>query len=152
MSNSRKFTIVQKIIAFIKGGDESKIVSFLEMIERQSKNDVKKLKMNLVRLEQDHDVALQEIDDKITDTQLRVSEAYFNIDVEKIQTKESQKTYMEVYMRNISQEENELQRLIESREKAIESYNDKKKSYNEQITKIEARVAKILQEEGNSNE
>ena len=146
MSN-RKFTIVQRIIAFIKGGDESKIISFVEMIERHSKNEVKKLKMNLVRLEQDHKMSLEEIDDKIEDTELRVSEAYVNIDVEKIQTKESQKSYMEVYMRNISQEENELQRLKETREKVIESYNDKKKSYNEQIEKIEARVAKILQEE-----
>lgn len=146
MSN-RKFTIVQRIIAFIKGGDESKIISFVEMIERHSKNEVKKLKMNLVRLEQDHKMSLEEIDDKIEDTELRVSEAYVNIDVEKIQTKESQKSYMGVYMRNISQEEDELKRLQETREKVIESYNDKKKSYNEQINKIEARVAKILQEE-----
>lgn len=51
------------------------------------------------------------------------------------------------YVKISSQEEDELKRLQETREKVIESYNDKKKSYNEQINKIEARVAKILQEE-----
>lgn len=145
MSN-RKFSLVAKIKALLNLGDEGKLESFFTIIERESNNRIKQLQQNIKKAELDHELQLSEFNDKIADAELESTDAYTDVDMDMLETKTSQKEYMEIYLNNIRRKENALNDLIERKKRLEENHKERIDSYNNDIAKIESRLEKILVE------
>lgn len=83
----KKATFVEKVLTFLKGGDEAKIAKF-------QKGTVKYLKKQIVELKDDS----AQLRDKIEDAKEELNEAVLNIDLDRIKTTEEREAYTRDYI------------------------------------------------------
>lgn len=145
MSN-RKFPLLEKAKAFLNLGDDGKMYSFWLKIEKDAKSKIKQLKANISKLDLDHEIALDKLNEQLEDAKEALEHAYINIDVKSIQTNTAQDDYLKTYLGNIAAKESVIERLEKNKESLIEAYNTTKEAYQNDIKKIEAKAAKILAE------
>lgn len=86
----KKQTLKDKILAFLKGGDEAKISRFEVQIEKFIDNQIDLRHLQIADLEE-----------RLEDQEQNTQEAITNVDVNKIQTIESTKAYCEVYLKKL---------------------------------------------------
>jgi len=110
----QKNTLVTKVMAFLKGGDEAKVSRFSGKLEKYIDKQI------AIRKE-----AIETINEKIIDAQETVTEAVTNIEVSEIQTAEKVETYCETYVSNL---DNKLSVISE---------------LEEQIEEIEGQVSRL---------
>jgi len=146
MSN-RKFSLVTKIMAIFNLGEEGKLHSFFEQIEKSAKLDIKKLEQNIKKAELDYEITMQSLNDNIEDAKQALDNAYVDIKIEELETNISQKRYMETYLRNIKDKEQRVESLEQEKKDTIEAFEKSVGEFRKSISTIESRLDKILAEE-----
>ena len=107
-------TLVSKIAAALKLGDEGKLQSFMDRIIRDSNREVTRLSQNLSTEKISYDHSLEKLNDDLADAKQALEDAYMNVDVARIGTNADQDAYKATYLHG-----------IEEAEKAIESVQDR---------------------------
>lgn len=146
MSN-RKFSLVTKIMAIFNLGEEGKLHSFFEQIEKKANLDIKKLEQNIKKAELDHEITMQSLNDNIEDAKQALDNAYVDIEIDELETNISQKRYMETYLRNIKDKEQRVESLEQEKKNTIEAFEESVEDFKKSIATIKSRLEKILAEE-----
>jgi hypothetical protein len=143
--SSSKFAIVRSICALLNLGDEGKLDSFFTKVDKQLKNEITLLKKEMDTKEFISKQTLEELEDKLEDANVSLEEAYLQVDVDKIQTKEDQSIYVENYLENIDRKKTEvisledrIKTLKESFEKDVIKDSNEIKCLEERLKNISA--------------
>ena len=118
MSN-RKFSLLEKAKAFLNLGDDGKMYNFWLKIEKDAKSKIKQLKANISKLDLDHEIALDKLDEQLEDAKEALEHVYINIDVNSIQTNTAQDDYIKTYLGNIAGKESVIEQLEKNKESLI---------------------------------
>lgn len=107
-------TFVEKVIAFLNGGDNAKVSSF-------QKDTVKYLKGQIEICNKEND----ELADKIVDSNEELQEMILSVDLAQIAKTDDRKAYVPVYVRNINAKNKAIKALeasIEANKEAIANF------------------------------
>ena len=142
-ASTSKFSIVRAISALLNLGDNGKLDSFLARTVKTLNTEAKVLKNNLNTLEFNHQQELDGFEDKIADAKESLAESYLNIPVDRVETNATQIAYMDSYLNGIEAAEEDVERLENRKERAIEAYDVAVKDVNEQVVSLNKRVKTI---------
>ena len=121
----KQTTFVQKVTAFLKGGDEAKLARFDSKLRKYFQ---KQISMRNDKIEN--------LQDKIVDSKEVLSEVILGVDIDKINSTDGAESYCVSYVRKV-QEGNE----------AIESFEDQVLDLKEEVADLEKLVTLIYGEE-----
>lgn len=108
----KQTTFVEKVLAFLKGGDEAKVVRFESKVVKYLKKQIAQRKDELESLE-----------DKVTDAKEALAEVVVNVDVNRINNTDSTEDYAVTYVSSVDEAMEEVEDLeseIEGLEAEIE--------------------------------
>lgn len=134
-------TLVSKIAAALKLGDEGKLQSFMDRIIRDSNREVTRLSQNLSTEKISYDHSLEKLNDDLADAKQALEDAYMNVDVARIGTNADQDAYKATYLHGIEEAEKAIDRIEERITHLKEVYSKSKKDITEQINAYKARIA-----------
>lgn len=140
-----EFSISRIVCTLLKLGNGGKLDSFLSRVIKTLKKEITILKKNLDTLKFTHEQNLEDLDDKLSDAKESLQDSYFQIDVDRIATNESQKAYEETYLENIDKHQAVVNKISKEIEKAIETYNIKVVDIEEEINSRQTRIDVISQ-------
>jgi DNA repair exonuclease SbcCD ATPase subunit len=143
MENTKTSGIVAKIMTILNLGEEGKVGSFFNGLEKHYTSSITELEHNLQSLELRYASDSNKLQDSLTDAKEDLENAWLQVDVEKIQTREDQRNYIKVYNNNISRATAVVEGLEDDLEKLDKSHNTAIEDINNQITEYKARLAKI---------
>jgi hemerythrin-like domain-containing protein len=92
---------VEKVMAHLQGGDESKVIKFQSAVKRSCDSQIREIELENIKLKE-----------RIEDAQGEIDEAMLNVDVSRIQTTDSRESYVWEYLE-----------LLESKEKKVAGYS-----------------------------
>lgn len=110
-----KKTLTEKVLAFLKGGDEAKLTRFENKLEKYFDKQIKTRQDNISSLQ-----------DKLVDATEELDETVLNVDLDKVNKTESAEDYCSVYVRAVKEKQdviNNLNAEIEILEEEIETLN-----------------------------
>lgn len=142
--STSKFSIVRAICAALNLGDEGKLDSFLDKVVKQLKTEITVIKKNQDTREFMHDQNLSELEDKLADAKDALTESYLAVDVDKIQTKESQNSYIDVYLNKIDSKKKAVKFIEDQIKDAKEEFNKTTEDFNAEIASLEERLSVIV--------
>lgn len=86
----KKLSLTQRVLVFLKGGDEAKLQRFEGKLDKYFEKQIKN------RTE-----AISNLEDKITDAQEELNDAILQVDVDRINKTEGAEDYCVVYVKKI---------------------------------------------------
>jgi len=128
-----KFAIVRKIEALLNLGDTGKLDSFAGRVVRTLDREIASLEKNKSTNKFNFKQKLEDLQDNLEDAQAALEDAYVNIPVDKVQTNQAQKDFVDSYLYGIGSAAEEVERI----EKRI---SDAKGEHREQINDLDARI------------
>lgn len=141
--STSKFALVRAIARLLNLGDEGKLESFFERVNKRLKKDNTLLTKNLENLKFNHEQTLDALKDKLEDTNDALEAAYTNVDVSSIQTNGQQEQYVETYIDNVDSHlarvqsvEKEIERENETYEKAAQKIQDQIDSNTKRLSVV----------------
>jgi predicted nucleic acid-binding Zn-ribbon protein len=134
-------TLVSKIAAALKLGDEGKLQSFMDRIIRDSSREVTRLTQNLSTEKISYDHSLEKLNDDLADAKQALEDAYMNVNVTRIGTNADQDAYKATYLYGIEEAEKAIDRIEDKITRLKEGYSQSKKEITEQINAYKARIA-----------
>jgi predicted nucleic acid-binding Zn-ribbon protein len=134
-------TLVSKIAAFLKLGDEGKLQSFMDRIIRDSNREVTRLTQNLSTEEISHKHTIEKLNDDLADAKQALEDAFMNVDVTRISTNADQDSYKTTYLGGIEKAERNIDIIEDKIADAKASLMETKKQITEQINAYKARIA-----------
>lgn len=143
MENTKTSGIVAKIMTILNLGEEGKVGSFFNGLEKHYTSHISKLEHNLKSLEFKYNSDVDNLNDCLADAVEDLENSWLYVDLEKIQTREDQKNYINEYNTNISRATAIVEGLEDDLEKLEKSHNTSIEDINNQITEYKARLAKI---------
>ena len=114
-------SFVENVLAYLQGGDESKVLKFQNGVEKYLNRQIKEIEDQS-----------EEFVDKLEEAKDELKEASLNVDVSKIQTTDDRKVYIEQYID-----------LLESKEQKIINL-EKKIKENNLLIDLRKRQLKLL--------
>jgi archaellum component FlaC len=135
--------IVAKVLALLKVGDEGKISSFYSKLESDFTREIKAIKHNIAGTKLEYDNYAQTLAEQLEDYTAAVEDAWLNITADQVATNALQESFKSSYLRQIANAEAKVQSIEESIKDAKEEYEATMKDLNDQISKYEARLAKL---------
>lgn len=114
MSTSKSF--IQKVVDFLKLGEEGKITRFQKYVSKDVNNQIK------ARNEQ-----IEDLREKINDANDRKQEYLVNVDMERLNSTDNTKAYSSQYIRGymaIQEEINNLNEQITTKETEIKGFTE----------------------------
>lgn len=134
-------TLVSKIAAALKLGDEGKLQSFMDRIIRDSSREVTRLTQNLSTEKISYEHSLEKLNDDLADAKQALEDAFMNVDVTRIGTNADQDAYKATYLRGIEEAEVAIDRIEDKITRLKDEYSNSKKEITEQINAYKARIA-----------
>lgn len=130
------YKIAKRIQATFNAGSEGKLNNFFSKLEKELNRDIKALEQNKKNLEFNHQVAVDELTDRIEDLKEVEASSYLNIREEDIINNAAQTSFMEVYCSRIKEASDNIL-------KAEELLETEKGNYTSEIEKIDVKINKI---------
>lgn len=145
MSNKSKTpqTLVEKIKAKLKLGEDGKLMSFFERLNRNLERKLQALIQKKNNLVFNFENRLQELNDAVEDARQNVTDVYESADVTRMTTNASQDEYMTEYLSAIDRAEAALESAENAVKLAQELHNSELGALNKQISALEARIARV---------
>lgn len=143
MEKTKTSGIVAKIMAIQNLGEEGKVGSFFYGLEKHYNSNISKLEHNLTSYKFKYDSEVDAIQDRLADAKEDLENAWLNIDLEKIQTREDQKEYINEYNNSISRAIAVIEGLEDELEKLEKSYKETVETTESQIYEYKSRLEKI---------
>jgi predicted nucleic acid-binding Zn-ribbon protein len=145
MSNKSKTpqTLVEKIKAKLKLGEDGKLMSFFERLNRNLERKLQALIQKKNNLVFNFENRLQELNDAVEDARQNVTDVYESADVTRMATNASQDEYMTEYLSAIDRAESALESAENAVTRAQESHNSEVEALNKQISALQARIARV---------
>jgi len=140
---SMKLSLVARILAKFKIGDEGKYNSFFLKLIKDEERAISELKHNINAEKLYHTAVKELLENKIEDAENVLDNVYLEVNPEEIQTNAQQEEFKKVYWTNIDLAEKQLTRLTKELTDVKENHERTLKEINEQISKRQARIAKI---------
>jgi hypothetical protein len=138
-----KFSIVRSICALLNLGEEGKLESFLDKVIKQLKKEITVVKKNQETTAFLHEQTLEELNDKLVDAQDALKESYLSVNIDAIQTKEQQNSYIDTYLNNVDKKKAAVLAIEARIEDATEAYNKKAEAFSAEVSSLEERLAVI---------
>lgn len=138
-----KFSIVRSICALLNLGEEGKLESFLDKVVKQLKKEITVVKKNQETAAFLHEQTLEELNDKLVDAQDALRDSYLSVNVEAIQTKEQQNSYVDTYLNKIDAKKANVTAIETKIEQVTEAYNKKAEATANEIASLQERLDTI---------
>ncbi len=143
---TKSMTLIEKVIANIKGGDEAKklrVVKFFERLRKSEEKEIKKLEANLSSVKLQYEIDKEDLEGKIEDYEEKVSDAYEDVSADDIKSNAAMEAYAATYWSNVRTAEENLE-YYEAKLESLKNANKEDIKYiKEQIAKHKARIEKI---------
>lgn len=147
MSSKAKFSIVRVIMTMLNLGEEGKISSFFLKVEKRLKREINILSRNLETVKSQTEQRIEDLTDQLQDANDTLNQAYYHVDLDNLQTNESQSNYVEIYLDNIDSKLEQVRRIQKQIEEEKDNFEKFKKETEEQITSLQKRIDIITKEE-----
>ena len=147
MSSTTKFSIVRAIMAMLNLGEEGKLSSFFSKVEKKLKREINILSRNLETVKAKYEQKIEDLTDQLQDANETLNQAYYHVDVDTIQTNESQSNYVDVYLDNIDEKLMVVKSIQTQIEREKETFEKFQKETEEQIISLQKRIEIITAEE-----
>lgn len=141
-----KFPLVRAIKAFLNLGDEGKLESFFQRVNKTLKKENTVNTKNLENLKFNHEQNLETLKDRLEDANEALDRAYMNVNVDRIQTNEQQEAHVDVYLAQIDTQLAVVSGIEKEIEEAKERYTEEAKEIQDQIDSNKKRLAKVGEE------
>lgn len=138
-----KFSIVRSICALLNLGEEGKLESFLDKVVKQLKKEITVVKKNQDTATFQHEQILEELNDKLVDAQDALADSYLNVNVDSIQTKEQQNSYIDIYLNNIDKKKAAVLAIESKIDDTVEAYTKRSEAATAEVASLEERLAVI---------
>jgi len=138
-----KFSIVRSICALLNLGEEGKLESFLDKVVKQLKKEITVVKKNQDTAVFLHEQELEELNDKLVDAQDALKDSYLSVNVDAIQTKEQQNSYIDTYLSKIDAKKAAVIAIEARIEDAVEKYNKKFEASTAEVASLTERLDTI---------
>lgn len=138
-----KLKIVAKVLALLNITEEGKIENFFMKQRKSLEKDIKNLNKNLDTLKDQHQDAIEDLNEKLEDARVRVTEAYTSVKVEDIDTNEKANQFADLYWNRIEIAENEVKRLEKQIEDSEKAQQELIESIQKEITERQRRLDMI---------
>jgi ClpP class serine protease len=138
-----KFSIVRSICALLNLGEEGKLESFLDKVVKQLKKEITVVKKNQDTAVFLHEQTLEELNDKLVDAQDALKDSYLSVNVDAIQTKEQQNSYIDTYLSRIDAKKAAVLAIEAKIEQVTEAYNKKAEASEAEIKSLQERLDTI---------
>jgi glutamine synthetase adenylyltransferase len=142
MSKSQK-SLLDRIKATLKIGDEGKVQNFIDKQTSLLKRDVKSINQNISILENEYSNKMEDFTDQIEDAEQAVINAYEAINPEDLKNNSSTDEFAKKYWANIEDCERTLKALNKMVENYKESYSTKLENFKLQIAERERRIKNL---------
>jgi hypothetical protein len=145
MSNTVKTpqTLTQRIVAFFNLGDSGKIQSFADRAQKSIDREIRNLETSSKILVQQHEVAVEKLNDQIADAKDSVETALMNVSPDQVATNALQEAYLPVYLKGISRAEEAVESLEGQMKSLEDNHNKELAAIEKQIASRKARLAQI---------
>lgn len=147
MSSKAKFSIVRVIMTMLNLGEEGKISSFFLKVEKKLKREINILSRNLETVKSQTEQRIEDLTDQLQDANDTLNQAYYHVDLDNLQTNESQSNYVDVYLDNIDSKLKQVRKIQKQIEEEKDSFEKFKKETEEQIASLQKRIDIITKEE-----
>lgn len=141
-----KNPLVRAIKAFLNLGDEGKLESFFQRVNKTLKKENTVNTKNLENLKFNHEQNLETLKDRLEDANEALDRAYMNINVDRIQTNEQQEAHVDVYLAQIDDQLRVVSGIEKDIERAKERYTEDAKQIQDQIDSNTKRLARVGEE------
>jgi hypothetical protein len=138
-----KFSIVRSICALLNLGEEGKLESFLDKVVKQLKKEITVVKKNQDTAVFLHEQTLEELNDILVDAQDALKDSYLSVNVDAIQTKEQQNSYIDTYLSRIDAKKAAVLAIEAKIEQVTEAYNKKAEASEAEIKSLQERLDTI---------
>ena len=135
--------IVAKIMAMLKLGEEGKIGSFFSRLETDFNRQIKAIRHNITAAQFEYEQQIEHLKERLQDAEAAVEDAWMNIKAEDVTTNAAQDVFKHSYLEKIADAEHNVERIKQQLEDAKDEHKEQLDDLNEQISKYEARLAKI---------
>ena len=144
MTNVVEFAIVKRIMSILKLDEAGKISKFFESIVKDAKRAIAQLESNKKSLALQYEIDVDQHNEKIEDAAGIVETAYDNVTLEDIKTNADIESFKTRYLHNVGVAEKSLKSAEKALERYKENYAKQVEEIDEQITKYQARIDKII--------
>ena len=136
-------SLVGRIVAAIKGGEEHHVTDFVSKLEKQLEKNIKNNKLNIETKKAKFEQKLEELKDKAADRLAEAEDVLVDIDPEMIKTNDARRNYISVYLENVdraTERADKAQAQVEDAEKeqkaAIDDLQDQIKADEELLARL----------------
>lgn len=146
MENTTKTTatgIVAKIMAFLKLGEEGKIISFFERLRKNLKRQIEVNKRNKENLVFNNQAKVDKLNDDLEDAKATLEQTYLNVPVESVSTNADQEAFESIYWSKIEKAESEISRIKKQLEDNEISFKKQIESIDKTIAELQYRLGQI---------
>lgn len=139
----KKLNIVDKVMAFLKVGEEGKINSFFINEVDRLENDIVMLEHEKASLELNNSRAIKELEKEKEDLTKELEEAYLTVVPEKVATNKLQREFSEEYWDNIEKCGLALENVGDRLKALSEKYEEDLDKLTTQITRRKGHIKKL---------
>jgi hypothetical protein len=123
MSSAKKLTTVQRWIAQLQGGDESKLKIFYDKVVKAVEKEVSMLKRKADSQKVNYNDLLDVLSDKLVDAKQELTYAYDEVDPAKIKSHGEAESHVSVYLEKLARCKANVKAIEQEIAKAGEYYN-----------------------------
>lgn len=134
---------VEKVLALFKAGDKAKLQSFFDRELKKLERSVQARNRNIENLQFKLQVDIEKLDDQLVDAVQGVEDAYQAITPEDVSTNAACDSFSTAYWANVKSAENEVTRLENQIKYNTEAVEKQIEAEQEEIDRLNARIAKI---------
>ena len=147
MSNKKTSqTLTEKVLAFLKLGDDAKIRSFFDKQVKVIQRSIKNIESEKLTLERQYSIDQEHLQEQLEDAAEAVNAAYLNITVDNVSSNEKQAEFANVYWSGVEKAENKV-KSIQSRIKSLEeTYTSDIKRLDSEIATYNSKLSNLLGE------
>jgi len=142
-ATSRVKNIVDVILAKLNITERGKIENFFMKQRSELNKEIRDLTKNKKTLIDDHQDAVEDLNEKLADAQVEVEEAYTAVTVEDISSNEKAKAFANNYWDNIEVAEQRVEGIKDQILDAEEDFNNEIEEIDTQIDERQRRLNKI---------
>jgi len=138
-----KFSIVEKIVNFLKLGEEGKLGSFFERVVKNLNKNIALHEKNIENLKFNSKNALDALADQLADAKEELTNVYLNVQPDDVATNAKQEDFLDEYLNRIEAAELAVSRIEEKITAEKDRTADSVKEAQVQITELKARIENI---------
>jgi hypothetical protein len=143
MSKTKTTGILAEVMAFLNLGEEGKLGSFYNRLEKNLQRSIQGQKKVVESLQFNLGVEVDKLNDKLEDANQAVQDAWRAISPDDVATNAMQDSFVVTYLSNVERAEKAAVAIEQSIEEVTKNYNTRIEAAETQIELLTARIAKI---------